>query len=198
MGAANLLDVASGAPYEGRLCAICQTPIAPGETAGRCPACDGPFHVECWESNGGCATYGCAQMPETVKAPEEAWGATHWGQADKQCPACGQKIRVAALRCRHCGTVFETAEPVSQTDYLRRSRAPAGGGFARAASIAIFLFGILPCSAPACLLFGGVWFLFNRDAVRGLPASHRMLCAMGLVASVLSTACLALALKLHG
>lgn len=49
--------------YVGKTCPVCQTPIKPGTVVSVCPACDMPYHQECWEYNGGCATYGCANAP---------------------------------------------------------------------------------------------------------------------------------------
>lgn len=45
--------------FEGRVCAVCQAEIALGEDISVCDHCQSPFHWECWEANGGCATYGC-------------------------------------------------------------------------------------------------------------------------------------------
>src|SRR5438874_452326 len=47
----------------GATCPICQTAIAAGEAAVRCPACEQVHHRECWAEVGGCSTYGCAEAP---------------------------------------------------------------------------------------------------------------------------------------
>jgi len=105
----------------GPLCSICQTAIHPGEPIGPCPACASTFHEECWKENGGCAVYGCARMPQTVKdGNPSVQPASYWGQDEKVCPQCSKKIKVAALRCRHCGTIFESAH-LAPGRIIRRS-----------------------------------------------------------------------------
>src|SRR6266568_304599 len=54
-------------PATSALCAICQTPLGPteNEPTTTCPACDAKYHADCWLQNGGCAVYGCAQVPAT-------------------------------------------------------------------------------------------------------------------------------------
>ena len=78
-------------------------------------ACDQVHHRECWTDVGGCATYGCENAPKSEKtapaeAPRSAWGDT------KKCPACGEKIKSIALRCRYCGTEFDTVDPLTLKD----------------------------------------------------------------------------------
>jgi len=46
--------------FDGKVCAICQAQIHFGEELRICEHCQSPFHMSCWEANGGCATYGCA------------------------------------------------------------------------------------------------------------------------------------------
>ena len=59
-----------------RECSICQSSIFPSEKTITCPKCNLIFHSECWESNLGCAAYGCDQVdalkPKSAEpAPEE-------------------------------------------------------------------------------------------------------------------------------
>ena len=102
MVTASLEAFAAGSRETGKLCAICQTAIDRGAEIGKCPACESPFHTECWSENGGCATYGCEHMPETVKAIDPLAQATHWGQEEKDCPKCGKKIKSAARSHTSC------------------------------------------------------------------------------------------------
>jgi hypothetical protein len=60
------------APAQQLVCSICQTAIAPGETAGACSLCKLPFHVDCWEANLGCATYGCKNVNALKPGPDIA------------------------------------------------------------------------------------------------------------------------------
>lgn len=179
----------------GRLCPVCQTSIAPGEAIGLCPRCEAPFHVECWGENGGCAVYGCELVPQTVKASEAA-PQTFWGQEEKDCPRCGQRIKAAALRCRHCGTLFDPGAPVS-------AGPPAiGDGAARsrlaAVSAVVFVAGIVPFTAPLSFVFGGLWYLRQRKQIAGLPSTYRVLAALGVIAAGAVTLVLSAAALLHG
>jgi hypothetical protein len=38
-------------------CPVCG--VALGGQVRRCPRCDAPYHPDCWDYHGGCATYGC-------------------------------------------------------------------------------------------------------------------------------------------
>ncbi len=51
--------------FEGRICSICQAQFRLGEELRICEHCQSPFHMSCWEANGGCATYGCTGVAVT-------------------------------------------------------------------------------------------------------------------------------------
>ncbi|MCL6629134.1 MAG: hypothetical protein K6U00_06005 [Armatimonadetes bacterium] len=53
----------AGLDIVGKTCPFCQTSIKPGAQVFVCPACDMPHHTECWNENGGCTTFGCAESP---------------------------------------------------------------------------------------------------------------------------------------
>ncbi|MFC1612194.1 RING finger protein [Myxococcota bacterium] len=170
----------------GKRCAICQTTIGDGEEVGRCSKCDTPFHVECWDENGGCATYGCELMPETVKPQTAEVPDSYWGQQDKQCPRCGSTIKVAALRCRHCGATFESRAPVSPGE-LAASHAGPDLGTARMVAVLVFITGLVPCTAPLTLVFGSIWYLASRPVIAKLPSTHRVMMILGLAAALATT-----------
>ena len=48
----------------GKVCAICQDKIKLGEEIRICDYCELPFHLSCWEENGGCGAYGCEASPD--------------------------------------------------------------------------------------------------------------------------------------
>ncbi len=52
-------------------CPYCRFAIGPTERVRRCPYCDISHHVDCWELNGGCTTYGCYEAPVRTDADEE-------------------------------------------------------------------------------------------------------------------------------
>src|SRR5689334_6857146 len=95
------------------LCPICQTAVQPGEPVVKCPGCDLVHHEECWKEIGGCGTFGCSQAPAVEKSAQAAAAAlTAWGDT-KKCPACGETIKAIALKCRYCGSTFDTVDPLT-------------------------------------------------------------------------------------
>jgi hypothetical protein len=166
----------------GLRCAVCQTAIVEAEDVGRCPACRAPYHLECWSENGGCAAYGCVHTPEPAPAADPGQGApaSVWGREDKPCPRCGQSIKVAARRCRHCGQLLaEGAEAGGVA--LPRSR-PGG-----ALPALLLLGGVLPFTAPLVLLAGAPWLWWRWRAVRRWPSGPRVIAVVGVVASAAVT-----------
>jgi hypothetical protein len=158
-----------GAP--GATCPICQTPIGANEASLVCPACDQVHHRECWNDVGGCATYGCENAPKTEKtavaaAPLAAWGDT------KRCPACGETIKAIALRCRYCGTDFETVDPLTLKDL--RTQVSKGERLRTTKGIVITQFVlsiILACLAPLIAIASTAYLLLqHRTIAKGGPA----------------------------
>jgi hypothetical protein len=188
-----VLQPQPAASFAGVLCGICQTGIQAEESVGTCPACQSPFHAECWAENGGCAQYGCAHMPSATPAETGVAARTYWGQEEKECPGCGQHIKVAALRCRHCGAVFSSDQPMTAGE--AESQAQAGEQRAAASTAALWLFvaGLVPCTAPLTFAVGGLWYLGNRDMVRRMPSQRRVMALVGLGASAVTTSVLLLA-----
>ncbi len=45
------------------VCPYCRTPMEDGSALILCPACSTPHHRECWDENGGCTVFGCAEAP---------------------------------------------------------------------------------------------------------------------------------------
>ena len=171
------LPASASGPLElGKHCGVCQTPIQAGEEVGRCPRCDAPHHAECWAENGGCATYACPLGPVTVKERAEL-PESHWGQEEKVCPGCGERIKVAALRCRYCGLVFKDRSPHAESPRRISRRVP----------LVIFLAGILPPTAPLALAAGGLWALFRRRELRRLVGFDRVLLWVGLGCAAIMT-----------
>lgn len=176
---------------QGHACAICQTAIAAGEPVGRCPGCDAPFHAECWEENGGCASYGCPHAPSEPKADGPGEGSSYWGQEDKECPGCHQRIRLAALRCRHCGKTFESRAPAAPGPGAP-ARRPSGG-----VAVWILVLGLVPFTAPLVLAAGGLGLWLGRGRVRRWPPLRRAMAVVGVVAAAVVSLLVALVVVLH-
>src|SRR5579862_9091732 len=120
------LSTASDQPSDTSLadtCPICRT--AGVTDPVQCPHCHLPHHKDCWEYNGGCGTYGCPSAPAPQKLTDMEVPPSFWGQTEKACPACNNMIQAAALRCRFCGTVFSSTQPV-QADDFRQQRSLEG------------------------------------------------------------------------
>src|SRR5580704_8067573 len=91
------------------VCPVCRAPAI--DESIECPDCHARHHQECWIYNNGCGKYGCASAPTPEKLSDLEVPPSFWGQSEKECPACHNRIQAAALRCRHCGAVFSTAQP---------------------------------------------------------------------------------------
>lgn len=92
-------------------CPVCCSPLAEEDTVKICPNCKTPHHMECWEENRGCSTYGCAS----------AWHEeTHTGESSEgagmvACPACGAMHPATDLVCSSCGKLLGENLPGDST-----------------------------------------------------------------------------------
>lgn len=174
-------------------CAICMSSIDPGEASATCPACHARYHVECWEENGGCAVYGCAEVPKTEGLTALEVPPAFWGREDKDCPLCGAKIMALAVRCRHCGGQV-AARPESKEAFEqragRRQRAPSLRRFAR-----LFMaLSLLPVLSLLTLSVGALYYRRKRDEIRRQPASLDGLFRIALTTAAAQCAILAFGL----
>ena len=151
------------------VCAICQCPIERQEARAACPECAAPYHADCWQDNGGCAVYGCSQVPPTEKLADVEIPVAYWGQENKPCPVCANTILAVALRCRYCGTTFETARPQDSAEFsqgaARKMREPS----LRKGAVWVLILGLIPFTAPFAAIFGGIWYYKNKSALAQMP-----------------------------
>ncbi|MDR1642351.1 MAG: hypothetical protein LBT59_21890, partial [Clostridiales bacterium] len=78
--------------FTGKVCPFCKTAIDAYEEAVACPACGIPHHKDCWEENGGCATFGCSEQhydPQSANIVCSTCG-TPLIYGKKFCPKCGR------------------------------------------------------------------------------------------------------------
>src|SRR5262249_1547348 len=142
--------------------------------------CHAPYHSECWQENAGCAVYGCPQVPPTAHREALEIPAAYWGQENKPCPACGQQILAAAVRCRHCGATFASGRPEPPGEFRRRADIDAHRPRLRRQVIWFFVFCVMPFVAPVAVLLGLAWYSSHREAIRALPALYPGLCKIAL------------------
>jgi len=174
----------------GQNCAICLSPIEPAEETTVCPACNAVYHKECWNENGGCAVYGCAQVPAVEKRQAIEMPVSYWGQENKKCPSCGNEILAAAVRCRHCGTVFESARPQESAEFQQRTALSERLPAARRTVVWLFVLSILPCLAPIGAVWGLLRYSAHREDLRALPSLYGAVCKIGLIVAIGQTVAL--------
>jgi len=170
------------------LCAICQTPLIDGDNVVACPSCHAPYHAECWQENGGCAVYGCEQVPQVGMRSGMEIPASFWGRENKPCPACGAEILAAAVRCRHCGATFSSAQPEDAEAFRKRSEQGQTVPALRRQVIWIFIFCVVLLTAPIAAFFALAWRNSHREEIKALPALHAGLVRLALIVGLGQTA----------
>ena len=168
-------------------CAICQSPIRAGESTTACPACRSLYHADCWRENGGCGVYGCPQVPPTEKLEELEIPVSYWGKENKPCPACGAEILAAAVRCRHCGAVFESAAPETAGSFQQRREILARLPKVRRSVVWLFVWCMIPLTAPFAAVYGLFWRQGRREELRALPALYSAVSKIAVFIGALQT-----------
>jgi hypothetical protein len=174
------------------VCAFCLSPIGAGEVATACPACRASYHDECWRENGGCAVYGCSQVPTVEPRKAVEIPVSYWGRENKPCPACGREILAAAVRCRFCGATFSSAQPEDAAAFNQRTEQQKRLPAVKQRVVWIFVLSLIPCLAPIGGLWGLIWYPTHKSDVQALPSLYPALCKMGIAVGLGQTVLMAL------
>jgi hypothetical protein len=100
--------------FKNKICPYCQSKIKDDLDVIVCSICGTPHHRECYEENGGCTTYGCANNPTTVKEDRHERidvGAMTIPAARNlvaqtkliECPNCKKEVEENSNYCKYCG-----------------------------------------------------------------------------------------------
>jgi hypothetical protein len=174
-------------------CSICHVRLQPTDPVTTCPECRQAYHRECWDSVGGCATYGCAAAPVVAKPPPPPVVGGGWGD-EKTCPACRGTIASSLLVCR-CGASFPHADPLTAEEYGAWQEDEARRKASRRTLLLLFLFSLLALPAPVLGAVAGVYAWRRRKELAGADGTYL---AIGYGAAVLGALYAVLFLLLLG
>jgi hypothetical protein len=146
-------------------CSICKTLIQPSEPTIVCTECDSGYHQECWERNGGCATYGCSNVPAVKRILQPAAIERTWGD-EKECPACQRSIPSSVLSCR-CGARFPWADPMTSMQYHAWVDQEALRVRNRRLFVVLFILSLFGWPAPLAGTVAGIQAFRNREEMVG-------------------------------
>lgn len=86
---------------EAKTCPYCMMTLRPNDHIKVCPKCGIPHHMDCWEENGGCTTYGC----DCKAGQEHSETSIQPANAIMTCPYCQTVIHPndRVVYCEKCG-----------------------------------------------------------------------------------------------
>jgi Prokaryotic RING finger family 1 len=183
---------ASASPNGNSLCAICQSPLSEADLKTACPACHAPYHSDCWAENGGCAVYGCTEVPITEGRKAVEMPVAYWGQEKKPCPLCNREILAAAVRCVHCGSVFKTARPLDSTEFSKSVSQEVLRPRLQRKILWLFIASLLPFTAPVAIIIFFFWQQSRRDDINTLPSLYPAMIKIALLVGAIETAAITL------
>jgi hypothetical protein len=166
------------------LCPICKGAVNSQEAVTSCPSCHTIYHTACWQEIGGCGLYGCPQVPVTEHRTDLEIPASYWGQENKQCPVCEAVILASAIRCRNCGATFQSRKPQGKSEYLSEVDVKKQLPKTRRAIILLFIFCIVPFTAPIAALIGALWYLSKREHLKYMPRLYSIMLKLALFTAI--------------
>ena len=90
----------------------------------------------------------------------------------KKCPVCGEKIKSIALRCRYCGTEFDTVDPLTLKDLHKQVVKEEGLQTAKTLVIVLFVLSVLGCPAPIVAIAAPCYVLLKRKTIAKAGAAY--------------------------
>lgn len=184
-------------PEDKVVCPVCQVAIGEHEPNVTCTDCMTVYHEECWAYNRGCAQYGCGQCPPTEKLTDLETPVSYWGREEKVCPHCSKVIQAAAIRCRHCGTVFESARPQEVGEFTEDRRLKDRLPTLRRQGVWLLVFSIISCTAPIAAVVGLIWYATHRKAIARLPPLSATICRIAVGVACVQTLIFIIIALLH-
>jgi hypothetical protein len=160
----------------GKICSICQSTISEFDHIKTCEKCKNEYHIDCWNENEGCATYGCPN----VSLMNSTTQSNNQKQLKKTCPACKEEINYEDDRCPYCKTILSSIRPfLSTKDNFSYKEYKPG--------IYILVFTVLVITAPFSLIFGSAWYFNNKENIKKCNPMVKYLTLGGLSLSALYT-----------
>jgi hypothetical protein len=104
----------------------------------------------------------------------------YWGQEKKPCPVCNALILAAAMRCRSCGAIFQTARPLDSAEFTSAASHEIQAPRLRRIIVFLFVLCLIPFTAPVAGIVALIWFQSRGEAIRKLPSLYSALIKIGI------------------
>jgi ABC-type Fe3+ transport system permease subunit len=107
-------------------------------------------------------------------------------------------ILASAIRCRNCGAILGSVRPEDSNAYEQRKAAEGRLPALRRGVVWLFIFCIIPFTAPIAAIGGVYWYLSNRQDLKRLPSLHQAVLKISLCVALGQTLFTVLAVVAFG